>query len=436
MIALLSQLIDMRAFYERHGVTVVGKPTNSRNDGKEWHGSCPRCGGTDRFLFWESGRYSCSARKTGCGLQGSSPYWFLREVEGFNHYQACDELGIDPHEFGLEKSDIKLPLFLTRDEPPCRKWQEAAEAFVYRAHRYLLYNPNADRALTYLQSRGLTEATIKQARLGFCPGWYKESLEVWGLSEEQTDKDEAEIRIPEGIILPWVVQGAIWKLSVRRPTREYFQVLGSSDALYNVDSIRPGQPVFLFESEFDALSIEQEAGDLATAVATGSASKGLTGRWLSRILPASYILQSFDGDDAGENGAAEWLKCLPPEKTIRWRPWAHDGNDMLRAGMPVRLWVEMGVRTAQIEVRNSPTVEVPITTPEVPSKTPEIPIIPPALALPTTVTTATVSMRALPQKPVLPPRCPQCKHFDVRRSLAGNTWVCMDCPWSSGYIVY
>src|SRR4051812_23369779 len=87
--------IDIFSFYSRYS-QVVGKPTNSRNDGKEWHGSCPSCKGTDRFTFWESGRYSCSLRSSGCGLHGSSPYWFLHDVEGLSHRQICDELGIDP----------------------------------------------------------------------------------------------------------------------------------------------------------------------------------------------------------------------------------------------------------------------------------------------------------------------------------------------------
>jgi Zinc-binding domain of primase-helicase len=64
-----TSIMDARAFYEKY-IMVVGRPSTSRCDGKEYHGSCPLCGGTDRFAFWDSGRYSCSIRASGCGRAG------------------------------------------------------------------------------------------------------------------------------------------------------------------------------------------------------------------------------------------------------------------------------------------------------------------------------------------------------------------------------
>lgn len=342
--------LDIKSFYERYS-NITGKATNSRNDGKEWHGSCPRCGGTDRFSFWESGRFSCSLRASGCGWHGSSPYWFLRD-EGHDHQRACDELGIDPTEM-FEQRAVKLPLFLTRDEPPCQKWQDAAEAFCQRAQRYL-WSPGGKEALDLLHSKGLRNEIIQRAQLGYCPGWYNEALATWGLCSEQTEKNQDTIKIPQGIIIPWRVNGNIWKISVRRGPSNYFQVLGSSDALYNVDAIQTCQPVLLTESELDALSAEQEAGDLVAAVATGSSAKALTGRWIGRLLQASHILQGFDDDAAGEAGAAEWLRILPEGRACRWRPWAHDISDMLKENLPVKLWVEAGLRIANIGLPPAP----------------------------------------------------------------------------------
>ena len=329
----LSARIDIQGFYESHGVALFGKPTVGR-EGKEWAGSCPHCPGSeDRFSFWESGRFHCIR---GCGWHGSSPYWFLRD-EGYSHMDALEELGIDPGEIdSYSRTESRLPLFLTKDEPPCKKWQDAAATFCHVAEK-CLWGPKGESARNYLHSRGLSDATIKQAHLGLCPDWYKAPLEKWGLSAEQLGKEEDPIlKIPRGIVLPWYVNGAIWKIQLRRPVagpdgKKYREVTGSSDCLYNLDSFQPGQPVLLVESELDALSAMQEASDLVACIATGSTSKGLSRRAVASLSQASTILQAFDDDEPGEAGADMWLRKLPEGKAMRWAPWSHDVNDMLKA---------------------------------------------------------------------------------------------------------
>ncbi len=113
-------------------------------------------------------------------------------------------------------------------------------------------------------------------------------------------------------MIPWFVEGKVWKLSVRRPDKSYFQVLGSSDALYNTDSMQPGMAVMLVESEIDALSVHQEAGDLIASVATGGTSKGQTQRWITAIKQVPGLLIGFDADEAGNAGAANWQKKTEP----------------------------------------------------------------------------------------------------------------------------
>lgn len=339
--ALYLQFLDVRAFYESHGAVVSGKPTNSR-EGKEYACSCPLCGGTDRASFWESGRFCCVR---GCHFAVSSPYWFLRE-QGYSHQQTCEELNVDPQElFGDSYShqEVKLPLFLVSDEAPNKKWMEAAAAFILTCEK-ILWSSKGQTARDYLQSRGLTQETIKRAHLGLCPDWHKASLESWGLSAEQLLKtDDPQIKIPRGITIPWFVGGDIWKIQLRRPDKQYFQVLGSADCLYNVDAIQPDKPVLLVESEIDVLSAQQESGELVACIATGSTSKGQYGRSLAKLHQASHVLQAFDDDEAGHNGAQEWIELLGEEKCTRLTPWAHDVNDMLREQQPLRMWVEMAL---------------------------------------------------------------------------------------------
>jgi hypothetical protein len=274
-----------------------------------------------------------------------------------SYYQACKELDVNPRY--PEDAHPELPLFMTQDEAPNKKWQTSAELFVWRAQRYL-WTEGGKEQLEYLHSRGLTDETIRKARLGYCPGWYSESLENWGLASNQTP--EAEIKIPEGTILPWFVDGKIWKIQVRRPDGSYFQTLGSSNgSLYNIDTLQPGQPVFLYESEFDALSAQQEAGDLAAMIATGGSAKGQTTPLRHRLKQASHLLIGFDLDKAGDEGSKFWLK-MP--NALRWKPWRHDINELLQQqAILVRMWVECGLRTATMSVEALPE-PVPPAEPE------------------------------------------------------------------------
>jgi hypothetical protein len=98
------------------------------------------------------------------------------------------------------------------------------------------------------------------------------------------------------------------------------------------------------EGELDALSVAQEAGDIVTAIATGSVSGGRSKFWQSRLAESSVVLVAFDADDAGETNAQFWTETLP--NAIRWQPLAHDPNQMLQDGLDIRAWVQQGLRRA------------------------------------------------------------------------------------------
>lgn len=355
-------MIDILSLIQQYApINLVGKPVRNYKNGIEHHSNCPWCGnnevlnrwggkGDDRFIIWsDAGRYYCRVcKRSGDMIQ------FLRDFESMTYQHACKELDIDPR-YASEELHFELPLFMTRNEQPPTKWMESAELFVWRAQRYL-WTPGGKRCLDYLHSRGLNDDTLKRARIGFCPDWFSAPLSDWGLSSGMT-VDEQEIKIPLGIIIPWFVDGKVWKISVRRPDKTYFQCLGSSDCLYNLDTLQPGQPVFLFESEFDALSAQQEAGDLAAMIATGGSAKGQTSPLRTKLKQASHLLIGFDNDQAGEEGSKFWLK-MP--NALRWTPWVHDCNELLQQqAILVRMWVECGLRTAttQIELPPEPPAE-------------------------------------------------------------------------------
>lgn len=272
-----------------------------------------------------------------------------------SYHEACAMLDVDPR-YASEEVHPELPLFMTKNEPPSEKWQESAELFCWRAERYL-WTSGGESALAYLHKRGLTDDTLRRARVGLCPDWFTDSLSNWGLSTNQTFENE-NVKIPRGITLPWIVNNSIWKISVRRPDGSYFQSLGSSDGgLYNIDMLKPDFPAVLCESEIDALSIQQEASDLIVAIATGGIDKSKESPLRHKLKQASHLLIGFDLDDAGTEGSKYWLK-MP--HALRWTPWRHDVNELLQQqAILVRMWVECGLRAATTALEANALSEPP-----------------------------------------------------------------------------
>ncbi|HEY7419544.1 MAG TPA: CHC2 zinc finger domain-containing protein, partial [Ktedonobacteraceae bacterium] len=388
--------IDLVSLVEqRAGVSLVRR-ANHFKFGPEYWGPCPFCGvGDNRFHVWPEGdrpHYWCRV----CGKEGS-PAQFLADYAGLSYAEAFEELGF------LDETDFSTlpPRPAQHYKPtsaPCKGWQEAGLALLERAERYLWHpkSPEGQQALAYLRGRGLCDATIKKFRYGYVPllsdgSWFSEPFSHWGLDPlALTEQQRAKgcVKVPNGILIPWFADGQLWKLAVKRPgeAMDYGQVLGSADGLYNVDSIEAGKPVMLVEGEFDALSVQQEAGDLIACVATGSVRKGRSTHWRDDLELASYVLVAFDNDPpdehghkAGDEGAAYWLESL--SHALRREPWAFaeeeyaqvqaeysrngwewrdcahrfkDCNEMLQyaddfkrwSGTDLRGWVQQGIEVA------------------------------------------------------------------------------------------
>jgi hypothetical protein len=241
-------------------------------------------------------------------------------------------------------------------EPPPDAWRDAAERFVTDAERRLWSgHPAAASALRYLRGRGLTDDTIRRARLGVHPSdtWPPRSL--WGLD------GEGKLWLPRGVVIPWLDQGGVSSVNVRRPSgdvkddgelwqaRKYQRAAGPSAPLYVAGGAsqfeKVDRPAVLVEGEFDALAVQQEAGDICTAVATGSTGGARRAEWLAMLRAAPAVLVAFDAEQPGEAAAAAWLERLP--NGIRWAPHANDAAEMLATGKDVRLWARVGVAGAR-----------------------------------------------------------------------------------------
>jgi hypothetical protein len=286
---------------------------------------------------------------------------FLVEYVGMTRREACEEIGIDPDEIGYVLEERHQEWERALVSPPSDQWQVRGLGIIGGLRRrQTLYLPAYAHALDYLHARGFTDEIIQKFDLQYLyrrndGSWLRDAAEQWGLSPD--DYADGKLKLPEGIVIPWFVDGKLCKLEVRRlldvrkdkdgkPIR-YMPITGSTEhVLFNVDAIRPDKPVVLTESAFDAIAGEQVAGDLATFVATGGVGKAQYDRWVKRLALAPYVLVAFDDDEAGDKGSEFWRDSLP--NTMRWAPWAHDINDMLRAGEDIRDWLTDGMEAYEL----------------------------------------------------------------------------------------
>lgn len=334
----IKQNIDLRDLAARFTV-LAGR-------GRAQTGPCPKCKGHDRFVVYAD-KFLCRQCHPTYGDAIEFAQWLndcdFRQVVNWLTDNHPPTVAGDtcPH----HTAPTPRPLLM----PPAAAWQERAAAFVSWVMDQL-WEPAGRAGLDYLLNRGLTEAAIIRAGLGFNPQDITDTAARWGLT------NQAAIWLPgPGIVIPWVIDGSLHRVNIRllQPrqirrktgrldTIKYIGPAGwhGANPLYNADSITPNKPVLLVEGEFCALTATQEAGHLITAAATGAKDAARAGRWIARLAAAPLVLLAFDAElDKGDLAARRWAELLP-HNARRWRPLLKDVNDMHRAGLSVRAWIE------------------------------------------------------------------------------------------------
>jgi hypothetical protein len=304
----------------------------------------------EQLYFWNS--------RT--GSQPGDVYAWLMERNGWTFAEALADVarraGIELPEKGEQPARSPLPPrplsphTARRLAPPPGAWQQRGQELLTAAQAHL-WSEAGRLGLDELHRRGLTDATIRWAGLGWNPADVWDEPAAWGFSGGR------KIWLPRGIVIPWLIAGQLWRIRVRRPDEE----LGEADsryisprvypegqrpatdheALYNADALARDQPVILLEGEIDCLTVIQAAGDLVVPVATGSVSGSRRPRWLARLARASTVLVALDADRAGDANTRYWLQVLPNAR--RWRPFWADANQMARDGVDLRSWIKAGL---------------------------------------------------------------------------------------------
>lgn len=314
--------------------------------GGEYHGPCPLCGGTDRFIVQPSnGRWSCRQ----CSPKWNDAIAFVMRRDNVSFKEAVESLSLSLPE-RQQRATHHRP---TLPPPPVNAgnlredyacfhdgWQANAHEFVGKCFDRL-WSSEGERALNYLKDRHMTESIIGAAGLGYND---QEIRAYWG---------DVEVWLPRGIVIPWEYAGQIWTVNIRRPNGDirgdkglrYIQAKGGANGLYGADFIYPDCGVMIVEGEFDSLVLRSafrpnpNFGRMVF-VATGSSVGARLLRWVTLLSMSDGVLMAFDADEAGDK-ASEWWSMALHKKTRRTRPnGAKDITDMVSAGINLYEWLD------------------------------------------------------------------------------------------------
>jgi DNA primase len=337
---------------DKSGINIVDVASSyttlkAKRRGVEHAGPCPLCGGEDRFIVFEQDqRFWCRQ----CGINGDV-IELVKTVDNVDFKAACEQLGLQ-----LDgKPARRRPAAPRRSEPRRPKpsqlradyaayrpeWQDAAQRFITES---MLRLWDDEHALAYLYNeRRLTEGTIKAAELG------------WNPAERHDQWAGVDVWLPRGIVIPWNLDGNIWRIRFRGLDASYHQmsyngmkypqVKGSANGIYvggRHSGVDGNTTIVLVEGEFDALAITAHAPGLLSrglkAIATGGTTQARVSRWVDLFAQARRVLLAFDGGETAGPLAAVWWSVVL-DNTERVVPLAHDVTDMVAAGYDLEAWL-------------------------------------------------------------------------------------------------
>jgi len=313
-------LADIRAAADI--VDVIGEYTTLKKAGNSWKGLCPFhrektpsfTANRDRGLFY------CF----GCGA-GGDLFGFVRQIERVEFREAAEILA---RRYGIE-----IPKRTRKGDDRSEKLREA----VGKAHRLYVdaLGKAPNRALAYLESRGVPEEAARELAFGFAPeGWdflaralsssfTPDILIEAGLLQPGAEGKRPYDRQRDRLVFPirdergHVVGFGGRSLSGEEP--KYMNspetpIFAKNRLLYGLpaarDAIRREDCTVLVEGYFDHLALwlsdcRNAVASMGTAFGRGQAEK------LRRLAPRAIVC--YDGDNAGRNATRRAVPILLAE---------------------------------------------------------------------------------------------------------------------------
>ncbi len=287
-----------------------------------WAGACPKCGGRDRFVIHQAR----DGYKWFCRHCGDGKYNDMISLAQI--VWNCDFVSVCERVDGQRMPEVTY----TTPAPPPEKtmpddlqprWHE-----VVKITTDLLYTEAGTKAREWLRARGLTDYTIAAWNLGYHPG---------GAGFER------------GIYIPCFEHGYLNYVKVRRPAGEpkYKKLPGMKDhgndlvGLFGADLLRTDSTgtVLFCEGEFDAMLLQQQAGDLIDVCTLGACGDKFNfKRWGGLLADKRKIYVCFDNDAPGETAGAKFAEAIGGEQILL--PDKKDITEFHLAGGDLRAWIQ------------------------------------------------------------------------------------------------
>jgi len=358
--------------------------------GREYRGPCPGCGGEDRFGVFPQqndgeGSFFCGRMKgggKGCGTGGDG-IAYLRAFRNMDYAQACRYLGKEPKGGGGKQYLYATPKTprkssVTRFVPEDRDypsdvvdpalWRQKGMEFVDKCHQALLQRK---MSITYLLGRGISMRAILKHKLGFHEGEERNGRPYqmtfrpwpsWGLRDEKKESGQYRcIKLPAGLVIPYIVDDHLRSITIRlvKPSRtepKYDCIKGSIKEHF---LINPEARAFVVsEAQFDAIAVDDAAGDLVGAIGIGSTGVRPDMRSAAALDQSLCILGAQDNDpprlnpktgrmeSPGADACRFWFENYP-KKFKRWPvPEGKDPGEAVGKGVDLRLWIMAGLPPA------------------------------------------------------------------------------------------
>lgn len=316
----IKQAIDLVAFAERYTtlqqISRVG----------EYAGSCPNCGGTDRFHIKDN-RFYCRQ----CYPRGGDVIDLVQLIEKVSFREACQILATELPFFSERLSGSpshpekpQQSVGATPSEQTTAFFESGRKTVTATSRR--LFGAEGETGREYLRQRGLTEATWRTFQLGYGTTFHP-----------LHQKNE------HAIFIPWLSTDGQRVEALRHrfvdpnvPKHERYSLKpGSHTVIFGLHTLQPAQRILLVEGEFNCMSLHQ-VGLVAMSLGSQTgAQHAATLERLTAILPQySEIAIWFDDQQQGQRLADRLTEAEPFRKEKMHVLASHslDANDMLRQG--------------------------------------------------------------------------------------------------------
>jgi putative DNA primase/helicase len=312
-------------------------PNLKKKTENEHAGSCPKCGGDDRFIVWGNGRYWCR----GCNWHGD-------KIDFFKWYHNCEIEELQKTYLSCSSDLAKSPTSISKDPADHSSnneheyyWRDLIEESTNTDPIYRLFVIN--RKI----SKSVIEQAIKNKSLCFYK-YYRISTVACVYRKLGDDKAATAIQYISvgGDTLTRDGKAKIFKKGSK--AQEGFFQCGKP--------IDEAEIIILTEAVIDALSISNAYPD-ACVLAVGGTSLTKKVKSLRKYRDADKkIICFFDHDDAGKNATKEIAKIIGVKTlSINWpecSPNGCDANDLLKNG-DKKLIVQMIQEASKVEIDKS-----------------------------------------------------------------------------------